>query len=66
MVFLVARVEFCEFVALVVGGDVESWKSFLATDYESALNDRVTGYAVDGGATENILARSFEAGEETT
>jgi len=36
----------------------------LAADDEGALDDGVVGFAVDGGAAEDVFAGGFEAGEE--
>ncbi len=64
LVFLFARVQLCERVALVVWGDVESGLLLLAADDECTLDDGVVGFAVDGGAAEDVFAGAFEAGEE--
>ena len=57
-------VEFGELIALIVWCNVERCKSFLTTDDESTLDDRVICDTVNGSTSEDILARSFEASEE--
>jgi hypothetical protein len=63
-ILLLAWVELLELVALVVWGDVESWKSLLATDQEGALDHGVVGDAEHGAAPEEVLARRLKTGEE--
>jgi hypothetical protein len=66
LVFGLGGVELGELVALVVGSDVESGKSLLATNQESTLDDGVVGDTINRGSTEDVLAASLETGEETT
>jgi hypothetical protein len=63
-ILLLAWVELLELVALVVWGDVESWKSLLTTDQEGALDHGVVGDAEHGAAPEEVLARGLKTGEE--
>ncbi len=60
------RVQLSKAIALIVGRDVEGGLLFLAADDEGTADDTVIGSAVDRGAAEDIFARGFEAGEETT
>jgi hypothetical protein len=52
LVLLALGVELGEAVGLVVGGDLESGKSFLSADEECALDNGVVGDAEDGAGTE--------------
>lgn len=65
-VFRLARVELGELVALVVGSDIESGDVFLATDDKGTLDDGVVVLTVNGGTSEDELARSLKAGVEAT
>lgn len=65
-IFLDAGVKLDELVALIVRRDIEGGYSFVATGYESASDDRIPSHAVHGQAAEEVFARSFETGEETT
>jgi hypothetical protein len=66
LVLGVLGVELGELVRLDVGSDVEGRKSLLATDEESTTNDGIVGGTVNGSGTEDVLAGTLEAGEETT
>jgi hypothetical protein len=55
-----------EFVGLIVGCYVESWKGLVTTDEEDSTDDGVVGLAVYGHGSEEVLAGSFETSEETT
>src|SRR6266536_2882450 len=65
LVLRLGGVQLGEFVALVVRSNIESWESVLATDDESALDDRVVLDTVDRSTTEDVLAGSLETSEET-
>lgn len=58
-------VELGELIRLVVRRHIEGWQCLLPADDEGALHDAVVRLAIDGGAAEYVLARSFETGEET-
>jgi len=64
LVLLLAGVQLGKGIALVVRGDVEGGLLLLAADDERALDDGFVGFAVDGGAAEDVFAGAFEAGEE--
>jgi hypothetical protein len=59
-------VELGELVGLPVRGDVEGGEGLLAAHHEGTADEAVVARAVDGGRAEEVLARGFEAGEETT
>lgn len=65
-VFLIGVVELLELVALPVRGDVESGDVLLATNQESTTDEALVVLTVDGGSTEEVLARTLETSEETT
>lgn len=56
----VGGVELGELVALIVGSDVEDREVLLASDNESTLNDGVVVGTVNGGAAEEVLARTLQ------
>lgn len=60
LVFGVAGVQLDELVALVVGSYVEDGFEIITTDDEGTLNDGVTVLAKDGGAAEEVLARTLQ------
>lgn len=62
----VLGVELGELVALIIGSDIEDGLPVIATDDEGALDDGVVVGAVDGGAAEEVLARSLETVVEAT
>ena len=55
-----------ELVALPVRRDIKGRNGFLTTDHEGAADDGVVGLAVNAGGAEEVFARRFETGEETT
>ena len=59
-VLRLAGVELGELVALVVGSDVKDGQVVLAADDKGTLNDGVVVDTVDGGAAEEVLARSLQ------
>lgn len=65
LVLRLGSIKLGELVALVVRGDIESWESFLATDDEGTLDDRVVLDTVDGSTAEDVLAGSLETSEKT-
>lgn len=65
-VFLVGVVELLELVALPVRGDVESGNVLLTTDQESTTDEALVVLTIDGGSTEEVLARTLKTSEETT
>lgn len=65
LVLVLVVIQLGEFVALVIGGNVEGWESFVATDEEDTLDDGVVARAIDGGGAEEVLAGAFESVEET-
>lgn len=66
LVLGVAGVQLDEVVALVVGSNVEDGLEVVTTDDEGTLNDRVVVLAKDGGAAEEVLARTLQTIVETT
>lgn len=66
LVLGVAGVQLDEVVALVVGSNVEDGLEVVTTDDEGTLNDRVVVLAEDGGAAEEVLARTLQTIVETT
>ena len=58
--------ELGELVAFIVGCNVESWKSFLASDEEGTADNTVIGLTVDTGSTEDVLSACLKTVEETT
>jgi hypothetical protein len=65
LVLSLGWVKLGEFVALVVGGDIEGRKSLLATDDEGTCNDGVIGGTIDRSTAEDVLAGGLKTGEET-
>lgn len=65
VVGVVLDVELGEVVRLPVGGDLDDGGSVLTTEDEDTVNERVVGCAEDEHGTEEVLARSLEAGKET-
>lgn len=65
-VFLAGVVELLELVALPVRSDVESRDMLLAADQESTTDEALVVLTIDGGSTEEVLARTLETSEETT
>lgn len=65
LIFLLGVVQLGEFIAFIVGGNVEGWESFVTTDEEDTLDDGVVTCAKDGGGTEEVLAGAFESIEKT-
>lgn len=59
-------VELGELVALIIGSDVKDGDVVVTADDESTLDDGVVVGAVDGGAAEEVLAGSLEAGVKAT
>jgi hypothetical protein len=59
-------VELGELVALVIGGDIEGWKGFLATNDESTLYDGVIGDSVNRCCAKEVFAASLETVEKST
>lgn len=53
-------VELGELVALVVGSDIEGGEVLLATDDKGALDDGVVVLAIDGSASEDVLAGTLK------
>lgn len=63
---LVCRVEFSEFITLVIRSHVKSRLGLVAPNNESTLYDTIIRLTVNGGAAEDVFARRFEASKETT
>lgn len=61
-----ARIKLGESVTVNIRGDLEGGNVVLATNDESSLDDRVVGLAINGGSSENVLARTLKSVEETT
>ncbi len=65
LVFCLCRVKLGELVALIVWSHIKGRVSFIATDEEGALDDRIVADTVDRGSPKEILAGCFETIEET-
>ena len=66
LVIGVVTVQLLELVALPIRSNVEDTNVVLSTDDESTLDDRVVVFAVDGGSTEEVLARTLKTSVEST
>lgn len=66
LVLRVAGVQLDKIVALVVGSNVKDGLVVVTTDDEGTLNDGVVVLTKDGGAAEEVLARSLQTVVEAT